>query len=387
MPHLLKEYSKNLGVEPTNIFVNEHFFPICSNNYIVFYNEQKVTSKSYRYYSLVIDILRPTLLKNNIDIVFIGSNDNVSNRSDYCYPNLSFKKNAYIISKSKLFISIDNALTQYAGCVGVPVVNLYGNIYPSITTSFWLDENKKIDIEPDWSCKPSMSLSDPEDSINKIPAEKIAGSILKMLNLGSTKNINFKTKLINKIHENCVDVIPTKYIDLPIFKNNTLNIRLDLGVNVDEKSFYQYCFNHKCNLILEDSFIQIESIKNIAHNIDSIYLKLNSIPEKVSDKYFSILKRLGINFHFLVKNKSILEDVKFKYFDQNVDYLDSYKQMPNSVSLKDRFFSFKFVVEGDSVYSCLHHWKNNIDNNDNIVDNADYWEELDYFYIYEQDRT
>ena len=164
-------------------------------------------------------------------------------------------------------------------------------------------------------------------------------------------------------------------------------IGADLGVNVDEKSFYQYCFNHKCNLILEDSFIQIESIKNIAHNIDSIYLKLNSIPEQVSDKYFSILKRLGINFHFLVKNKSILEDVKFKYFDQNVDYLDSYKQMPNSVSLKDRFFSFKFVVEGDSVYSCLHHWKNNIDNNDNIVDNADYWEELDYFYIYEQERT
>ena len=49
--------------------------------------------------------------------------------------------------------------------------------------------------------------------------------------------------------------------------------------------------------------------------------------------------------------------------------------------------NLKIFVEADKTYKSLYHWKNNIDNDDKVVDNADYWEELDYFYIYEQDRA
>jgi len=386
MPHLLKEYSKNLGVEPSKVIVNKHFYPISCDNFIVIYNEQKTNSKTYRYYSLVIDILRSVLLSNNIEVVVIGSDVGASNRADYVYPNLSFKENAYIISKSKLFISIDNALTQYSSSVGVPVINLYGNIYPSITTPFWASKNKKIDIEPNWEGKPCMSLNDPNDSINKIPAEEIALSVVNILKLGEQKFINFKTKLINKIHANCIDVIPTKYVDLPIFKNEILNLRLDKSP-VDEKSFFSYCLNHKCNLVTEDVVIQLNSIEKISKNINSIRLILNTMPNKIPEKYFSILKRWGIDFEILVKNESILEDVKFEYFDQEVSFIDTSCKKPKEIDSSDRFFSFKKVVEGDKVYKCMNHWKNNIDNDDNIVDNPDYWEELDYFYIYEQHRN
>ena len=386
MPHLLKEYSKNLGVEPSKVIVNKHFYPISCDNFIVIYNEQKTKSKTYRYYSLVIDILRSVLNYHNIEVVVIGSDVGASNRADHIYSNLSFKENAYIISKSKLFISIDNALTQYSSSVGVPVINLYGNIYPSITTPFWASKNKKIDIEPNWEGKPCMSLNDPNDSINKIPAEEIALSVVNILKLGEQKFINFKTKLINKIHANCIDVIPTKYVDLPIFKNEILNLRLDKSP-VDEKSFFSYCLNHKCNLVTEDVVIQLNSIEKISKNINSIRLILNTMPNKIPEKYFSILKRWGIDFEILVKNESILEDVKFEYFDQEVSFIDTSCKKPKEIDSSDRFFSFKKVVEGDKVYKCMNHWKNNIDNDDNIVDNPDYWEELDYFYIYEQHRN
>jgi len=386
MSHLLKEYSKNLGVEPSKVIVNKHFYPISCDNFIVIYNEQKTNSKTYRYYSLVIDILRSVLKNNNVEVVVIGSDVGASNRADYIYSNLSFKENAYIISKSKLFISIDNALTQYSSSVGVPVINLYGNIYPSITTPFWASKNKKIDIEPNWDGKPCMSLNDPNDSINKIPAEEIALSVVNILKLGQQNFINFKTKLINKIHANCIDVIPTKYIDLPIFKNEILNIRLDKSL-VDEKAFFSYCLNHKCNLVTEDVVIQLNSIEKISKNINSIILILNTMPSKIPKKYFSILKRWGVDFQILVKNKTILDDVKFEYFDQEVDFADTSCEKPKKIDLSDRFFSFKKVVEGDKVYKCMNHWKNNVDNDDNVVDNADYWEELDYFYIYEQHRN
>ena len=113
MPHLLKEYSKNLGVEPSKIIVNKHFYPISCDNFIVIYNEQKTNSKTYRYYSLVVDILSSVLKKYNIEVVVIGSDVNASNRADHIYPNLSFKENAYIISKSKLTeitLSISNII-------------------------------------------------------------------------------------------------------------------------------------------------------------------------------------------------------------------------------------------------------------------------------------
>ena len=111
------------------------------------------------------------------------------------------------------------------------------------------------------------------------------------------------------------------------------------------------------------------------------------MPSKIPKKYFSILKRWGVDFQILVKNKTILDDVKFEYFDQEVDFADTSCEKPKKIDLSDRIFSFKKVVEGDKVYKCMNHWKNNVDNDDNVVDNADYWEELDYFYIYEQHRN
>jgi hypothetical protein len=385
MSHLLKEYSKSLEVEPKKPVVNKHFYPITPEKYIVLYNEQDVGSKNYRYYSLVVDLVSHELKRKNIKVVIIGSGRDMSNRADYVYPNLSFRKNCYIVSKADLLISVDNALTQYASSQNVPIINLYGNIYPSITTPYWSNKNKKIDLEPEWGVKPCLALEDPEDCINKIPAEKVAESILKILDPNRKSLINFKTKSINKIKDFSIDVIPTDYVKLPIFENSTINLRLDKG-KIKEASFYEYCANHKCNIFIEDVIIQPDGIKNFSKNIGSINLFLNSKPDPIPKKYFEFLKRLNIDFRIFVKNKEILDDIRFEYFDQNVEFYNPKSQKPKNISASDKFFSFKMVVEGDKVYKSSYHWKNSIDNEDNIVDNADYWEESDYFYIYEQDR-
>jgi hypothetical protein len=88
----------------------------------------------------------------------------------------------------------------------------------------------------------------------------------------------------------------------------------------------------------------------------------------------------------LVSNEEILDDIRFEYFDESVDFYDPPQKKPDNISEKDYFMSFKVVVQGDKIYNSTYNWKNSIDNGDNVVDNADYWEELDYFYIYEQDR-
>ena len=88
-----------------------------------------------------------------------------------------------------------------------------------------------------------------------------------------------------------------------------------------------------------------------------------------------------------MQNKDILDSVRFNYFDQHVEFVEDNKTKPKNINLNDKFFSFKLVVDGEKVYKSTYHWKNSIDNSDNIVDNPDYWKELDYFYIYEQERS
>lgn len=385
MPHLLKEYSKNLEVDPKKPVVNKHFYPVAPEKYIVLYNEQNINSKNYRYFSLVLDLIKHELKSENTSVVIIGSGKNLTNRADYIYPNLSFRKNCYIVSKASLFISIDNALTQYASSESVPIVNLYGNIYPSITTPYWSNKNNKIDLAPEWNTKPCLGLEDPDDSINKIPAEKIAESIIKILKPNKKSIINFKTKVTNKIKDFAIDVIPTNYKNISIFKDSLINLRLDRG-DVDYKDFFDYCSNHVCDITIEDKVLQPKIIETFSKNINCIHLILNSEIENIPKQYFELLKRLKINFKIIVKNKDILDDIRFDYFDQDVEFYNPPSKKPDSVDLNDKFFSFKFVVEGDKIYKCTHFWKNNIDSDDNIVDNADYWEESDYFYIYEQER-
>lgn len=389
MPHLIKEYSKSFGTEPKKPIVNKHFYPVMSDNYIVIYNEQEIQSKSYGYYPLVIDILKSFLERQGIDVVILGSSKNVPNRAEYAYCDLSFRKNCYIISKAKLIVSIDNALTQYASSVSVPVVNLYGNIYSSITTPYWSNKNEKEDLEPKWDKKPCFSLVDNKESIDTIPPEKVVSSILKLLGVSNFKEINFKTILTNKIKKEEIDIIPTKYVNLPFFKDSILNIRLD-QVSLDSEgtnAFLTYCSNHKCNIILKNVVFQPESLAKIANNVNSLTVIVDKPIDAIPKEYFDFLRKNKITFLMLVNNKDLLESLRLEYFDENVELYNPPKQKPDNIKVNHKFLSFKNVVDGDKIYKSLAHWKKGIDSDVNIVDNADYWEELDYFYIYEQENN
>jgi hypothetical protein len=386
MPHLLKEYSKNLGVEPSMPMVNKHFYPIEPDKYVVIYNEKDIQSKDYNYYQIVIGLTKNILHSNGYKVVVIGSSKSLIEGADYYYPNLSFRKYCYIVSKASAFISIDNALTQYASCCKVPVVNLYGNIYPSITTPYWSNKKNKIDLSPDWDKKPCLSVIDPKESINKIKPEDVASSLLSVLGFSSEAKVRFKTKRRNKAKHFQVDVIPTRYVKLPLFDRNLLNIRLDQG-EINEEALFHYCTNHACNIITKDSLLELNSLQKISANIKTIIFKVTEVPSKIPEVYFEVLKKLDVEFMFLVTNKDIVDEIRLEYFDQDVEFVDLNKEKPSDLSIDDKFISFKTVIDGDKSYKSLAHWKKKIDSDNNIIDNLYYWEELDYFYIYEQENN
>jgi hypothetical protein len=383
MAHIITEYEKNLGVKRGKPEVNKQFFPLEHHKYILLHNSGRIPSKKYGHYYMVLDLLREFCNSHGIKIYQIGEDSELITGVDNFFGGLSFRQTAYLISKAMVFVSSDNVYSQYASSQKVPLVNLFGNVYSSVTEGAW--PGLKFNIEPKWEVKPSFLINDPLQPIDSIPPETIVSCILKAMNF--TQKVNFKTLHIGDYFEYpSIDVVPTDYKRLKIFEDRVLNLRLDYGC--EQNALLQYCTNHKCTLVIKDLVIRPAQLHSFHQNIKKITILLSNMENKIDPRYFEFLKTLGIDYNILVTNKEILNDVRLEYFDENVELYIPTSKRPKDIPEGSYFFSLKKVIEGEVCYPSKAHWKSKqipLDKKMKIIDNSDYWEELDYFYIYEQE--
>jgi hypothetical protein len=382
MSHLLEEYAKSLGVYISKPIVSKHYFPICENKYITIHLEDDIQSKKYKYYHIVLSLLKPFLIEQNIKVFQIDCKSEYIDNIDKGLSNLTFRQYAYIISKSILHIGSDNIYSHYASSQNVPIINIFGNVYPSVSNGYWSKKHEKIDICPEWKVKPCLSLNDPNEEINNIKPEEIAQSVLTLLK--QNKKINFKTIHIGKLFNNkIIEVVPLKNFNNSLNKNQTIFIRADYGF--DENIFLQYCKNYKVAIIC-DKLIQYSALSLIKNNIEKLSFLIDRNTEDIPDRYMEILKEFKINFEILVKNEEDLSLIRNKYFDQQVNLYKINKNKPDFIKPNLKFFSNKLLIEGHNSYASKAHWLINekiIDKNMNILDTLEYWNELEHFYIYE----
>jgi hypothetical protein len=386
MSHILEEYAKSLGVYISKPIISEHYFPICDEKYIVIYSEDKTQSKNYKHYNMVLELLKPFLIEKNIKIIQIDCSSEPIRNVNKCLSNLSFKQYAYVLSKSLLYIGVDNVYSHYASSKNIPIINLFGNIYPSISNGYWSRKNEKIDISAKWSNKPCLNLIDPKEEINTINPEEIAQAVLTILK--QKKTVNFKTIHIGPLFkEGVIEVIPDKSFNNDLDKNKIIFIRTDYGFN--EEIFLQYCLNYKV-AIITDKIIQHEGLLKIKNNIKKLSLIVDKDSDTIPEEYFNILKRYKIEFQILVKSEDDLGFIKNKYFDYPVNSYTVNKNKLKIAHQNCKFFSNKILVEGDDIYASKAHWlikEKMVDKISYILDNDEYWSELDHFYIYEQNKT
>lgn len=383
MSHILEEYAKNLGVLISKPVVAQHYFPITENKYITIYLEDQIQSKNYKYYSLVFDLLRPILQEENIQIIQIDCKGKHLNNVNKVLSDLSFKQYANIISNSLLHIGIDNVYSHYASSIDIPLINLFGNVYPSISNGYWSKNDRKKDINPKWEVKPCLSIQDPKSEINTIKPEEIAQAILDILKF--KKRINFKTIYIGDMFLHpIIEIIPTSFNPINIEEDQILFLRADYGF--DEISFLQYCKNYKV-AIISNGLIQPSVLEGIRQNIKKISIIVDEESGDIPERYFEILKIWGIGIQILIKEEKDLYYFKNKYFDQEVNLYENKSQKPENITENCLFFSRKRIIEGNDEYHSLAHWKIRkkiIDKEMNILDTPEYWQEQEHFYIYEQ---
>jgi hypothetical protein len=379
MAHLLEEYAKNLGVKISKPIITDHFFPLVANKYITITTEDHKPAKHYKHYNLVLSLLKPVLKANDVKVVQLGGSKLIEN-VDHFLSNTSFKQQCFILSKSLVHFGCDGVLSHAASSKNIPTVNLFGNTFPNTNRPLFSASKLNINLAAPWDNKPCFSVEDPLAEINKIKPEDVASAVLKMLKVDGA--INFKTKHMGaNFGQVALEVIPSSFIPLQLAEGQQLFLRPDYDYN--EAAFLEYAKNYKVS-ILTDKLIQPHGLKDIARNIQGLFIFIDDLSDDVPDNYFKILKNWNIPVTLLVKDKKQLGKYRNKYFDMLVRHYNPDRPKIENLSANAQFFSSKRILEGGKEYLSYAHWKKGLDRNNKVLDTSDYWKELDHFYIYEQ---
>jgi len=379
MAHLLKEYAKNLGVKISKPVFKEHFFPMDLDKYIIVYNESNVQARNYKYFNIVLSILKPFFDKHNIKTVQLSSTNHIEGVNKAV--NVPLKQQAYLISKSMLYVGCDSVLSQIANFKKIPSVNIYGNIYANLSKPLLGNSSQVSNIEPDWDKNPSFSLNDPAEQINTIKPEVIAQSIIDLLKIEKAK-VNFKTlQMGSAFGAPVIEVVPTTFYKIQLRPNEQIYLRTDYGF--EEAAFLQYCQHYKVSIFC-DKPINPNKLQPYKNNIQNLFIFVDEKSDKISQDYFDLLNQLNIKHTLLVKDEQILPKVRNNYFDNNIQTynLDSKKKC--DINDKCKFFTKKTIFKDGKLYTSLAHLKKSVDNNDLVIDIDDFWKESQQFFIYEQ---
>ena len=187
MSHIAEVYAKDLGVQIGKPTITEHFYAGLPSKYITLQASNKMPAANYKYWDIVISLIRPHV--PDFKIVQVGGvKDQKIVGVDMYTLGCSFKQMNYIIKKSSLHVGCDSLPGHVASAYDIPSIILHFNLYPNNSKPIWNKENSCISMSPDFSeVKPSFGLNC--NRINEIKPEDIAQNALNQL--GIKNKINF----------------------------------------------------------------------------------------------------------------------------------------------------------------------------------------------------
>jgi hypothetical protein len=365
MSHLIEEYAKTLGVKIGRPYLSEHFYPILNDKYITIHTDKKIDSKNYEYFPQVLNLIKPLLNKNGYKIYQIGGHEDPKLENvDGCFLNLNFKQSAYLIKRSQLHLGIDSLPIHIASMYDVPIVALYSHTYAANAYPYWSSKEKTVLIESDKNGnKPSFSYQENPKTIRSIKPEKIAESVLSLLEI--EERINFNTLRIGShYHIPFVEIVPNFRANLEDQKDKTLYIRADL--HNDDQTIAFWCANYKTKIIASTE-IPIPLIKQFASNIEHIYFKVNS--KSISSDYFESVRKCKVNFSICVDDEQNIAEMRNFYFDFKVEF-DNTKERISQGALYPSEAHLNANKKLDMLNEVMH-------------DDDAFWKDAEHFYIYD----
>ena len=374
--HLSTLYARDLGVHPSKPIIVEHFFPLPCSKYITFHNSEKVQSKSYSYWTEVLEIIKPYLNTLNIKVVQVGEQkDKKIDGVDYHITNTSFKQSFFLIKNALLHLGIDSSPVHIASAFNKPTVSIYSHTYSNTCYPLW-NENKRV-IESDrGGKKPSFSLFEDPKTINLIKPEEIAQAVLDLLESNQTltyKTINIGSKFLNKE----INLIPNDFIPTVDVDNADINIRLDM--QHDEKFLFSFLINNKCNVNIFCS----KPIENINY-LMSFKSRINSISyyaNEFNKNFVDFLKSNVFNMHLFCTSRETLDDQRLNFFDHEVNYFNPQEEALKSKEQNYHLLNSDFKIKTGRIYI---HGQERFKTLGEDVNDLKFWLDFDHFMVYNE---
>jgi hypothetical protein len=384
MSHIIEEYSKALGVKPGKPVLDEHFFPIACDRYITTDFDISDGSDKYSHWINVVDKIK----KFYPDLKVIDITSGRSKAADYanlcCMDNCTYKQICYIISKSSVHLCNNLYSSHIASYYNVPTVCLFGSLLPENNKPIF---SENVDcLTPDTDLKPSFSTYDPHQIIDLIKPEDVAQKVMHHLSIDNDLS-DYKTLHIGPyFHNKVLEVVPDFSPDTHYAPKRIINLRCDYAPS---NKFVEDWLKYKCNLMI-DRALDPEIITKHIHNISGMTIFCGD--KTINTAYIRSLERYNIKFNLIYKKKIGINKIRLKFFDWIVDeyIIKAKKDLDFIDELCDNSFydSNKKLISQGREFSSKAHWKyrNSEESCNEIIDEPEFWEEIEHMYIYNYDR-
>lgn len=387
---LLDTYAVNCGAKIDKPYLYETYFPLPMEKFITFQAQSKFESKDYSYWQDVIDMINPTLIKNNISIVQMGGIKELPfQRVVDIRGRTNMNQLGYVIKRSLLHFGPDSLCVHIASSYNVPIVSLYSASMPEIAGPHFGDPSKHVlfkGYERVKNKKPSYANKEDPKSIDTIKPEEIAKEILRLL--GFDTFIPVETVFTGKKYSNKYlrEMIPNALGEISN-PEQPLELRFDL--HSDENILgHQLNYLHK-GIVVTDRPINSLLLKYFKKKIQVLVFRVgqNDYPEFVKEV-------IGLGIPVLIVSELPQEEIqkrKIKYYEFGI--INKIPEPDKEVIEKlrpdlDRLYyrSCKIIASNDKVYSSHASIEPDIEmKNDyeyqKVIDSPKFWQDMEFYTI------
>lgn len=415
MSHLLSTYAAASGLKIDEVDVKSSFYPLPFDSFITLQANSGQVAKNYDYWQEVVILLKPILDKHKIEIVYLGGKDDPIIKGVHdLRGKTTFIQSHYIIKNSLLHMGNDSWLAHCAGWNSKPLVALYGSTSVNHHGPYFYNTDKSIFLSSHrFGGIPTYSSNENPKTINFIPPEDVANSVLKLI-LPDEAKISFKTRLFGLIYNHVIWELAPDSVPPPSFVTEAVfSVRMD------------YIFNEDIllNVLRTGRKVSIVTNKPINLNIlaqfrQSIINYTHEINLDCPIQYVSNLKNVVQNHSFFTKeqDEKKLANLRFHFFDvcsiekvndvTKEDYikaalvylnwkedkrLDIISELDHTNG-KLRFKSNKYLLSGGHLFLSRAHWKAKIgvtsttDNSGDVINNDDFFSDINHMTIFWQPK-